>query len=118
MKADLSNVLKTLPLAASTESAYLATRVLKYRSFLQRMSWDSIIAKGGIHNSDEERRTARLLLSTIEREEGKKIQEIDDDIIDQYVDQLLAIIQRRSSSELGPPSSDGEALLNQLREHH
>src|SRR5271166_3720130 len=93
MKADLSNVLKTLPLATSTESAYLATRVLKYRSFLQRMSWDSIIAKGGIHNSDEERRTARLLVSTIEREEGKKIQKIDDDIIDQYVDQLLAIIR-------------------------
>lgn len=118
MKADLSKVLTSLPLAISTESAYLAIRILRYRFLLERMSWDSIIAKGGIHDSHESRQAAWLLLSTIEREEGKKIEEIDDKIIDEYADQLYATIQKRSSLELGPLSSDVDTLLNQLREHY
>jgi len=47
MRADLSALLKSLPLAVSIESAYLAMRILRYRFLLEQMSRDSIIAKGG-----------------------------------------------------------------------
>jgi hypothetical protein len=116
MSADLSTLLKSLPLAVSIESAYLAMRILRYRFLLNQMSRDSIIAKGGDHESNESRRLALSLLSAIEAAEGRKIQELDSSTVEEYVNQLSSLVQDRSSSELGAPTSSAESLLNQLRE--
>jgi hypothetical protein len=115
MRADLSKLLESSPLAISVESAYLATRILRYRSLLEQMGWDSIIAKGGVHDSNESRHLARLLLTAIETEEGRKIQELDSNVLEEYVNQLSSVVQTRSASELGAPTSSAEALLNRLR---
>jgi len=104
------------PLSVSIESAYLATRILRYRALLREMTWDSIIAKGGAHDSEESRRLARTLLSSIEASEGGKIQDLDRGVVEQYVDQLYSAVQARASSELGAPTASGEVLLNRLRE--
>lgn len=116
MSLVLANILGRFSRRVSTEAAYLASMVLRYRLTVADVSLNKVINKGIIAEpKDEARRAAISLLREIERSAGKDIAAFDKKTAERYLRDLSKEIQRRSADDLGYEDKRGQELLKALR---
>jgi hypothetical protein len=116
MPAVLVDILGRFSRRVSTEAAYLASMVLRYKLAINDISVSKVINKGIIAQPrDEVRRAAISLLQEIEKSAGKSIAAFDKKTAEKYLRQLAEVIQRRSAEDLGYEEKEGHELLKSLR---
>jgi hypothetical protein len=112
----LVDILERFSRRVSTEAAYLASMVLRYRLSVADVSADKIISKGIIAQPrNEVRRAATSLLREIERSAGKNISAFDKKTVEKYLRELARVVQQRSASDLRYEEKQGQELLRSLR---
>jgi hypothetical protein len=100
----------------STEAAYLASMVLRYRLTIDDVSASKVINKGIIAQPKEEvRRAAISLLQEIEKSAGKEIASFDKKTTEKYLKDLAKIVQERAMNDLGYEEKRGQQVLKLLR---
>ena len=116
MSQELADVLDRFPRRISTEAAYLASMVLRYRLATADVLVSKVINKGIIAQpKDEVRKAAHSLLEEIERVAGKNIADFDTKTTQKYLRSLAKILQERTKSDLGYEKKQGQELLKLLR---
>jgi hypothetical protein len=117
MPQALVDILGRFTRRVSTEAAYLASMVLRYRLAIRDVSVSKVINKGIIAQPREEVRQAAIaLLQEIERSAGKSISDFDKRTAEKYLRELAKMIQRRSADDLGYEQKQGQELLKSLRD--
>ena len=116
MPQALVDILESFSRRVSTEAAYLASMVLRYRLAITDVSVNKVINKGIIGQPrNAVRRAAISLLQEIERSAGKDIAAFDEETAEKYLRELAKIVQQRSAADLGYEEKQGRELLRSLR---